>query len=237
MPRRARLNLPGIPWHVVQRGNNRGACFFESKDYRYYLAVLREQAARFGCAIHAYVLMTNHVHLLLTPTAAESAGGLMKSLGQHYTQFVNRKYGRTGCLWEGRFKSCLTRDERYVLNCYRYIEFNPVRAGIVGHPRDYAWSSYMCNGEGAVDALITRHEHYSALGLTDESRQAAYRQLLSRALDDASLAEIRAATKGNVVLGGQRFQEEMAQLLRRRVSPGKGGRPRSVKTGDRPRFS
>src|SRR4051812_23176241 len=142
MPRRARLSLPNIPWHIIQRGNNRAVCFAAEADYRRYLDELAELSKRFGCAVHAYALMTNHVHLLLTPDEAEGPGLLMKHLGQRYVQHVNRAYGRSGTLWEGRFRSCLTQSEDYLLACQRYIELNPVRAGMVRHPRDYRWSSY-----------------------------------------------------------------------------------------------
>ena len=142
MPRRARISMPGIPWHIIQRGNNRSACFYAEEDYRLYLDHLKEQADKYGCAVHAYVLMTNHVHLLLTPEKENSAALLMKNLGQRYVQYINRTYRRSGTLWEGRFRSCLTQTEDYVLACYRYIELNPVRANMVNHPRAYPWSSY-----------------------------------------------------------------------------------------------
>ena len=137
MPRRARLSLPGIPWHIIQRGNNRAVCFHAEADYQYYLHYLKEFADKFGCEVHAYVLMTNHIHLLLTPAKEDSAGLLMKHLGQRYVQYVNRTYQRSGTLWEGRFRSCLTQTEDYVLACYRYIELNPVRAGMVMKPQHY----------------------------------------------------------------------------------------------------
>jgi putative transposase len=153
MPRRARLSLPGIPWHIIQRGNNRAACFHAEEDYRLYLDYLKEFSAKFDCAVHAYVLMTNHVHLLLTPEHIDSAALLMKHLGQRYVQYVNRTYKRSGTLWEGRFRSCLTQSEQYVLACHRYIELNPVRAGMVKKPQDYPWSSYSANalGDESID--------------------------------------------------------------------------------------
>lgn len=121
MPRRARLSVAGVPWHIIQRGNNRAVCFHAEADYWRYLDDLTEQSRRFGCTVHAYVLMTNHVHLLLTPAKADGAGQMMKHLGQRYVQYVNRVYRRSGTLWEGRFRSCLTQSEDYVLACYRYI--------------------------------------------------------------------------------------------------------------------
>ena len=167
MPRRARLSVPGIPWHIIQRGNNRAVCFNAAADYQFYLHCLDELAGKFGCAIHAYVLMTNHVHLLLTPQKTGSAALLMKHLGQRYVQYFNRTYQRTGTLWEGRFRSCLTQTENYVLACYRYIEQNPVRAGMVKRPQDYRWSSYHANGAGRPDSLITPHDEYINLGKSD----------------------------------------------------------------------
>ena len=225
MPRRARLSLPGIPWHIIQRGNNRSACFYAEEDYRRYLDTLREQAGKFGCTVHAYVLMTNHVHLLLTPARENSAGLLMKHLGQRYVQYVNRSYRRSGTLWEGRFRSCLTQSEEYVLACYRYIELNPVRAHMVRHPRDYRWSSYRVNAEGAADPLITAHAEYLRLGRTEPERHAAYRQLFQAHLDPERINEIRQATNGNCALGNERFKDQIGRMLKQRVTPGRSGRP------------
>ena len=129
MPRRSRLTIAGIPWHIIQRGNNRVACFYSEDDCVYYLTTLQERAEKYGCEIHSYVLMTNHVHLLLTPKKVDSASLLMKYLGQRYVQYINKSYRRSGTLWEGRFRSCLTQEEQYVLWCYRYIELNPVYIG------------------------------------------------------------------------------------------------------------
>jgi len=148
------LSLPGIPWHIIQRGNNRSVCFHGEQDYQFYLHCLKEFADKFGCAVHAYVLMTNHVHLLLTPAREDSARLLMKHLGQRYVQYINRTYQRSGTLWEGRFRSCLTQSEEYVLACYRYIELNPVRAGMVMRPQDYRWTSYHANGLGKASAHL-----------------------------------------------------------------------------------
>ena len=225
MPRRARLSLPGIPWHIIQRGNNRSACFYADDDYHYYLDTLKDQADKYGCNIHAYVLMTNHVHLLLTPEEKESASLLMKHLGQRYVQYINRTYRRSGTLWEGRFKSCLAQSEDYALACYRYVELNPVRANMVTHPRDYQWSSYLANAHGHFNNVITPHDQYLSMGCNDSSRQAAYRQLLEECLDPAVIDSIRCSTNGNYVLGSERFQREVSAMLKRRVVPGKAGRP------------
>ncbi|MDQ3566033.1 MAG: transposase [Pseudomonadota bacterium] len=227
MPRRSRLSLPGIPWHIIQRGNNRSACFFAEDDYRFYLDRLTELSKKFGAAVHAYVLMTNHVHLLLTPERADSAALTMKHLGQRYVQYINRTYKRSGTLWEGRFRSCLAQSEDYVLACYRYIELNPVRAGIVRHPREYRWSSYRANAEAKVDDLVSAHKQYLRLGRDLRERREAYRALFKAHLDDTLVTQIRAATNGNYALGNQRFQLDIERALGRRATKGKAGRPRT----------
>lgn len=230
MPRRARLRVPGIPLHLVQRGNNRAACFFDDSDFAFYQNQLRILAPRFECAVHAYVLMTNHVHLLLTPQNVEGASLLMKNLSQRYVQYVNRVYGRTGTIWEGRYRSCLTQSEFYVLACYRYIELNPVRARMVADPLDYRWSSHASNAFGAASSLIAPHDEYLRLGNTGPDRRAAYRSLFEGAIgvdsDAASTRLIREATVGNVALGDMRFQAQIAATLGRRASRGSPGRPR-----------
>jgi putative transposase len=213
------------PWHIIQRGNNRSACLYSDEDYHRYLDTLKEQAEKFDCVIHAYCLMTNHVHLFLTPKYENSAASLMKHLGQRYVQYINRTYQRSGTLWEGCFKSCLTQSEEYVLACYRYIELNPVRAFMVEHPAEYRWSSYRRNGQGEVDPLITAHEEYLRLGLNGQERQRHYRELLQAQIEPHLLEEIRSSTNGNYALGNERFREEIAQMLDRRVMPGKAGRP------------
>ena len=225
MPRRARLALAGIPWHIIQRGNNRSPCFYADEDYRRYLDALQELAKKYGCSVHTYVLMTNHVHLLLTPQKPDSAALLMKHLGQRYVQYINRCYRRSGTLWEGRFRSCLVQSEDYVLGCYRYIELNPVRADMVHHPRQYRWSSYRANGDGVNDALITPHDEYLRLGRSEDERRASYRELFKAHLDPARMTEIRNATNGNYALGNQRFKADIEHALNRRATPGKSGRP------------
>ena len=227
MPRRARLMLADVPVHIVQRGNNRTACFFADADYACYLFHLEKLAARFECAVHAWCLMTNHVHLLVTPSAADACGLLMKHLGQHYVQYVNRVRRRTGTLWEGRFRSCLAQSENYVLACYRYIELNPVRAGMVVHPRDYPWSSYRANAEGSQSSLVTPHVEYTRLGERGGLRRASYRGLLAEQLDGTLADEIRAATNGGFALGSGGFQQEIGIALGRRAHRGQPGRPPS----------
>ena len=232
MPRRARLALPGIPWHIIQRGHSRSVCFHAEADYQFYLHTLQEFADKFGCAVHAYVLMTNHVHLLLTPARDDSAGLLMKHLGQRYVQYINRSYRRSGTLWEGRFRSCLTQSEDYVLACHRYIELNPVRAGMVIKPQDYRWSSYHANGLGKSNTLITPHDEYRRLGRTDEERREAYRALFRAHVDAALVDEIRSATNGNYALGNKRFQKQIETALGRRAVRGVPGRPPKERQSD-----
>jgi len=175
--------------------------------------------------IAGYVLMTNHVHLLLTPREKGSVGQLMKRLGQRYVQYVNRTYQRSGTLWEGRFRSCIAQEDNYLLRCQRYIELNPVRAGMVEHPADYRWSSYKANAQGVRNKLVTPHFLYQALGFTETERQSSYRELFRSNLEPSLVDEIRRATNGNYVLGNARFKEEIEKALGRRVKPGKAGRP------------
>jgi putative transposase len=210
---------------VIQRGNNRGACFFREGDYLYYLRQLARFAPQFGCDVHAYVLMTNHVHLLLTPTSSESGSQLMRRLGQIFAQYINRQYHRSGTLWEGRYKACIAQSEAYVLACYRYIELNPVRAGIVNHPARYPWSSYRTNADGATSELVAPHSEYLRLGQGDVERRESYRSLFASHLDPAVVTAIRAATNGNIALGSDRFHREIEAVLGRRTRRGKSGRP------------
>lgn len=226
MPRRPRLILPGIPLHIIQRGNNRQACFFADEDYHFYLDCLHEYAQKADCAIHAYILMTNHVHILLTPAKENSAGELMKRLGQRYVQYINRTYKRSGTLWEGRFRSCIIQQENYLLACQRYIELNPVRAAMVEHPEEYRWSSYRTNAQGESNALLRPHPIYLDLGKMEEERHAAYRELFRFHLEPGVIDNIRNATNGNFVVGNDRFQNEISQALGRRVKPGAVGRPK-----------
>ena len=228
MPRRARLTLPNVPMHLIQRGNNRQACFYADEDYRFYLDWLGEYAGKTGCLIHAYALMTKHVHLLVFSDSGDGAGAMMKALGQRYVQYVNRTYRRSGSLWEGRFRSCLTQEESYLLACQRYIELNPVRAGMVAHPADYRWSSYRPNAQGEDSPLVVPHPLYEALGAEPEARRQAYRELFRYELEPGLVDAIRKVTNGNFALGDARFGEQIAQALGRRALPGRSGRPRKV---------
>lgn len=195
MPRPPRLQLPGVPQHLIQRGNNRQRCFFLEADYLRYLAMLREAAGQHACAVHAYVLMPNHVHLLVTPSRSGSVSGMMQRLGSRYVRYINRAYERSGTLWEGRFKACPVNSGRYLLACYRYIELNPVRAGMIISPASYRWSSYPANALGRADPVIRRHPFYMRLGACPVSRAAAYQELAAEPLGEGVLAEIRTHTE------------------------------------------
>lgn len=232
MPRRARVLLPGVMLHLIQRGNNRSACFFAEEDYLFYPEHLADQARKHDCAIHAWCLMTNHVHLLLAPAKPKSAGMLMKGLGQRYVQYINRTYQRSGTLWEGRFRSCLVQEDSYVLACNRYIEMSPVRAGMVEHPAEYRWSSYRANAQAEQSALITRHSLYQALGEADGACAEAYLELFRHQLDPGLVDQIRSATNGNYALGSLRFTAEVERVLGRRVTRGKPRRPKQVAGAD-----
>jgi len=232
MPRRARVSLPNIPHHIVQRGNNRQACFFKDTDRQLYLEWLAEYAEHNQCKVHAYVLMSNHVHLLATPEVGGAIGQMMKQLGQRYVQYINRTYQRSGTLWEGRYKSCLTLEEDYLMVCYRYIELNPVRAGMVELPEHYPWSSYRANGLGEASDLISVHEVYQRLGMLANERREAYRELFAQQLPSRIVDEIRDATNGNYVLGTAEFRNQVEQLLGRRAGPGVPGRPRLIRAED-----
>ncbi|MEO8144168.1 MAG: transposase [Betaproteobacteria bacterium] len=219
MPRRARIIVPGIPVHAIQRGINRSPCFGEEEDRGFFLHHLGRLASEESCDIHAYCLMTNHVHLLLTPGREESCARLFRRLGLLHTQYTNRKYGRSGTLWEGRFRSCLVQSDFYLLACHRYIELNPVRAGIVADPAAYPWSSYRVNAEGDPSGLVKPHAEYLRLG------REHYRSLFADHLDSAVVRDIRATTNSGYALGAEAFKREMAGLLGRRVSKGSPGRP------------
>ena len=191
MHRLPRLELAGVPQHVVQRGNDRRPCFFCAADYERYRNELREIAMREDCAVHAYVLMTNHVHLLMTPAQTGSVARVMQALGRRYVRYINDRYHRTGTLWEGRYKACLIDSAAYLLHCYHYIELNPVRAAMVANPADYAWSSFHANALGKDDPLVRTHASYRALGSTDNERAVAYRALVMESVADEEIEAIR----------------------------------------------
>ena len=230
MARLPRLVVAGIPLHLIQRGNNRSATFCAAEDYRRYGAVLLGASRRFGCAIHAYVLMTNHVHILLTPADERGPARMMQTLGRVYVRYFNARYKRTGTLWEGRYRSTLVDSEHYFLACSRYIELNPVRARMVEHPSQYRWSSYRHNAFGKPDRLITQHAVYQALNTVPVIRQGAYRSLCERQLDQSALDAIRRATNRGTALGDAPFCQQVEALLKRPVTRLRHGGDRRSKS-------
>jgi len=228
MARLPRYFVEGQAQHIIQRGNNREPIFAVEKDYHFYLDCLQEAAEEQGLAIHAYVLMSNHVHLLASPDGASSISKTMQSLGRRYVQYFNYHYNRTGTLWEGRYKATLIDSDRYLLTCMRYIELNPVRAEMVRHAQNYPWSSYASNALGADDSLIVNHRLYQGLAPDSQARQSAYQQLCMAALSKEELDTIRSATNTGWVLGNNRFREKIEKLSGRRTSPKPRGRPRKV---------
>jgi len=206
MARQPRLNVPGIPQHVVQRGNNRLPCFLDDDDRRRYLRLLRESSLATGCVVHAYVLMTNHVHLLLTPPTVGSVSRMMQQLGRKYVGQFNARHKRTGTLWEGRYKSCLVDSETYVLSCYRYIELNPVRARMIDDPAQFPWSSCAANCGHRDDPLLSPHTAYTALGSVPAERVSVYQTLLRETLSEDDLHDIRIYLQQQRALGHDDFR-------------------------------
>lgn len=227
MPRSLRLILPGVAVHIIQRGNDRKPCFRGDSDYLVYLAHLRQLSDKYECWVHAYCLMSNHVHLLMTPIAAGACTALMRDLGQRYVRYFNGRHERTGTLWEGRFRSCLVESARYVLACYRYIERNPVRAGMVDHPSGYLWSSYAVNSGMRSDPWLSPHAVFEELACAPEERYAAYRQLTDEPLDTALQQAIRDATNGGLPLASNGFKAHVLEPRGWKLLPGKPG-PRAM---------
>ena len=227
MARHPRLVVPSIALHVVQRGVDRDDCFRQDTDRQVYLSLLREFAKATECAIHAYCLMTNHVHLLLTPNDSKGPASLMYRLGHRYVPYFNRRYGRTGTLWEGRFRSCLVDSARYVLACYRYIELNPVRAAMAQTPETYAWSSHRVNVGLGEDVLVTPHPEYLALAAERTEAHFGYRALFDAGADPAAMKAIREATHGGYPLVGEALKARLSNarrpLQRRKPGPRSSG--------------
>lgn len=228
MARLPRPDLPGILQHVVQRGNNRLPCFLDDDDRQRYLQGLHAGLLRYGCSLHAYVLMSNHVHLLLTPGEQGAVSRLMQTFGRNYACLFNSRHCRTGTLWEGRYKSCLVDSEHYVLTCYRYIELNPVRAWMTDNPWEYPWSSCRVNSSSGTDRLITPHPAYLALGKDGPTRQIAYRNLVTEVLAEETLNEIRINLQQQRALGTDRFREQVQAKLRRFAGVRPAHRPRKM---------
>lgn len=225
MPRKPRMYLPDIPCHVIQRGNNREASFFADQDYQFYLECLYDACQRYGVLVHAYVLMTNHVHLLMTPLKQDSLSLTMQSLGRRYVQYINKEYQRTGTLWESRHKSSLIDKDNYLLKCMRYIELNPVRASMVEHPGEYRWSSFLCNGNNVYNKLICQHEIYISLGLNAEIRAQAYRSLFESEFEQVDISMIRNSALFSMPTGNSQFKNHIEKALNRSLGYAKRGRP------------
>lgn len=224
MPRRARMYLPGLPYHIVQRGNNREACFIEPENYLFYLELWKELSARYGVAVHAYVLMTNHVHFLVTPNNETAISNTMKVAGSRYAQYINKKYRRTGTLWEGRHRASLVQSDRYLLTCMRYIELNPARAQMVARPEEYRWSSYGINAWGD-HGWLQHHEEYLRLGPTPETRGHAYRELFRAHLSEEDIHLIRKAAHYCQPVGSDYFRQQIEQKYGIKLGYMERGRP------------
>ena len=226
MARPARLSLAAYPHHVIQRGNNRQPIFVAPKDYEVCLECFREAKRKYRVRLYAYVLMTNHFHLLVEPERDGALGQFMQSVGRRYVRYFNDAYRRTGTLWEGRFKSAVVSRDDYLIRCSRYIELNPVRAGMVGHPRDYQWSSYHRRALGQADDLLDEDPWYASLGSTALERAQVYHDWLEGSVNDEEWDHIRRATQQGRVVGDDAFQEEIGQTVGRRVKGETRGRPK-----------
>jgi len=212
LPRLPRLCPPGYPVHVIQRGNNRQVVFTSERDIVAYAHWLDESAANCEVSVHGWVFMTNHVHLLLTPRREDGISKLLQFLGRRYVRYFNFAYARSGTLFDGRFKSSLVQDDQYFLSCLRYIELNPVRAGMVTDPEDYRWSSYGVHAHGRKASMWTAHPTYLGLGKTDASRQYCYRELVSDALDQEVISKIRHCANSGLVLGTEQFRKQFVGM-------------------------
>jgi putative transposase len=226
MPRLQRIRAAGFPQHIVQHGNNREDCFFSKADYATYLRWLDRAARAYGVVLHAYVLMPDHVHLLVTPTLEAGVSRMMQYLGRHYVQHINKTYGRSGTLWERRYHASVVEAEAYLLTLYRSIELNPVRAGIVEAPEQYPWSSAKAHLAPEQSSLILDHELYMRLGASSEARARAYGALMREPLEEDALSQICLAARQGGVLGSDHFKDQIEIHLGHRVRPGKRGRKR-----------
>ena len=225
MPRQPRLTVPGYPHHLMARGNNRQAVFMDDLDRRDWLALLRAQAAAHRVAVHAYVLMDNHVHLLVTPQTQDGPSRMMQAIGRLYVRGFNRRHGRTGALWEGRYRSTLIEGERHLLACMAWIDLNPVRAGLVAEPADYPWSSHAHYAGLRGDPMLAPHALYWALGNTPFEREQAYARQVRQALGSPAQLELGQALRNRAAFGGESFIAELQARTRRRLTPGRPGRP------------
>jgi putative transposase len=226
MARLPRIDVPGVPQHLIIRGNNRSTLFRDDADRCIFLQLVEKALQACACDLHAYVLMTNHVHLLATGHLPGELSEMMQRVGRKFARLVNIRWDRTGTLFEGRFRSSLVQTEAYLFTCMRYIELNPVRAGIVRHPKEFGWSSYRQNASGEPVELLTPHELYLQLGPTPGERAAAYRGLVESGVSDADLDRIRVCLAKCRALGSEEFCRDMSQRLDRPVAPHAQGRPK-----------
>jgi len=226
MTGKPRFNLPGVPQHIIQRGNYREPCFNSAEDYRRYLVDLKQSALKYHCHIHAYVLMTNHIHLLVTPMVENGVSQMMQALGSRYVKYVNTTCRLSGDLWQGCYKSSLIDSDYYLLSCMCYIELNPVRANLVESPGDYRWSSYQQNAYSGKDDLIENHPVYTMLGQNSDERQYVYRGLFQRHIDNDIVHQIRDALNHELVLGRVQFKDKIEEINKRQMRLGIPGRPR-----------
>ena len=214
MPRLPRFCPADHPTHVVQRGNNRQVCFTCDDDMAAYAHSLHKGATKYGIAVHAWVFMTNHVHLLMTPSTAQGVSHLMQYMGRHYVQPFNFRYARSGTLFEGRFRSSLAQEDAYLINCIRYVELNPVRAGITTDPGDYRWSSYRCHAFGNTARMWTPCPEYLCLGENETERQKIYREMIAQSLSAEVIQKIRHCLNTGLVLGTEAFRDQVNALRR-----------------------
>lgn len=228
MSRLPRYFIPDAPFHVILRGNNRAPIFANDEDCQFFREVLLDAVKRQGVLVHSYVFMTNHIHLLASPTSADSLPKALQSLGRRYVQYFNYRYQRTGTLWEGRYRATVVDAEPYLLECMRYIELNPVRAGMVNHPADFNWSSYRANALGVQDPLVTAHELYMRMGQDLAERHLVYSDLFKLPAAPETLSRIRDCTNKGWALGGEVFRSKVEAFANRRVAPLPKGRPKKL---------
>ena len=228
MPRKPRFYLPDVPVHIVQRGHSREPVFFDSQDYATYVYWMREAGTRYGVSIHAFVLMTNHIHLLATPSDISGVSLFMQYVGRRYVPYINHKYGKSGSIWEGRYKASMVDEEEYFLTVMRYIELNPVRAGMVEVPGHYRWSSFCHNGGTRKISFVRGHPVYMSLGKSDKARYEAYRELFKGYIDPGLIKQIADAWQTGTPLGNQLFLDKIEARLSLKVGQARRGRPKRV---------
>jgi putative transposase len=229
MARLPRLTVPGYPHHVIQRGNNRQPIFAVTEDYQTLLSMLDENARKFGVALHAYVLMSNHFHLLATPETVEGLPQLMQAVGRRYVRYFNQRQARTGTLWEGRYKSTLIQADRHLLACMAYIDLNPVRAGLAAEARAYPWSSHGHYAGLRNDRLVTPHPLYWELGNTPFSREAAYVELVAAGISQQQQRALTESALQGWALGEADYVADLQRRTQRRVAKQQAGRPPAAK--------